>query len=84
MNSNFEACFKAMCQATDATYLANDCIRQMGTLFTAIKTLTDRHDITNLCSLGEYVADDFGGLCEAEHQNANKLFEDLRQRRQMM
>lgn len=57
----------------DAATLAQSCFRRLGALFVAIKELSERPlTVQDLADIGDYLADDWGGLLEAQCEGSQK------------
>ena len=54
-------------RAYDSASLASSSLAQLSALFRAIREAAkDDHHIQELCNLGQYLADDYKGLCDFE------------------
>ena len=53
-------------RAYDSASLASSSLAQLSALFRAIREAATDHHIQELCNLGQYLADDYKGLCDFE------------------
>jgi hypothetical protein len=61
-----------------AAVLAQSSLSQLGTLFDAIKAFSERPlAVQDLASIGNYLADDWADLLEAQCEECKKAIEDL-------
>jgi hypothetical protein len=63
--------------AYDAAVLAQSCLTQLAALFDAIQALRERSlAVRELASIGNYLADDWAGLLEAQCEDLKQAMEE--------
>jgi hypothetical protein len=75
--SGTPATWQMVNKAYDVAALAQSCLSQLDALFVAIKELSDR-PLTeqDLADMGSYLAEDWGGLIEAQCEDLKQAMED--------
>lgn len=76
---------QAITDSYDATIMMQHCIDDLGALFVAIKdAATDGSNLQRLAGVGQYLADDWSGMNQANVEKISVVYEQLKAARRQV